>query len=75
MKTVRFDAVVSKFYQVKKCQDIMTQETEEFPFVDYENLYSAIMFCCHDGTPISFVLSTKNFRNEMQLRKVIEVIC
>lgn len=45
---------------------------DKFPFVDYKNLYSGILFMADDDTPMSFVLSTRNFKQEIQLRKVIE---
>lgn len=51
----------------------MTQISgDKFPFVDYANLYSGILFMAHDGNPMSFVLSTRNFKQEAQLRKLIE---
>lgn len=47
-------------------------EENAFPFVDYTELYSAIMFWAHDSTPMSFAISTRNFRDDTQLRKIIE---
>lgn len=58
---------------MKKFKTVMAHVSgDKFPFVDYKHLYSGILFMAHDGTPMSFVLSTRNFKQEIQLRKVIE---